>query len=254
MSEPVLGTSVTPGPVASAGIIWHDLECGSYTADLPLWRTLAAVRDSPILELGAGTGRVTLDLARRGHRVVALDRDPELLRELERRAEGLAVEVVVADARSFSLRHSFSLCLVPMQAIQLLGGVAGRAAMLSCVARHLRPGGLIAIALTTELELWCLGDGGAAPLPDACERDGTAFFSQPIAIVREPDGYVLERRREAIAADGRRTIELDRVTLDHLDAAELEREGVASGLRPAGRSTIAATPDYAGSEVVMLGA
>lgn len=253
MSETVLRTSASAAPPSEA-IIWHDLECGSYSADLPLWRTLVAARGSPILELGAGTGRVALDLARRGHRVVALDRDPELLSELERRAEGLPVEVVVADARDFELQRRFALCLVPMQAIQLLGGAAGRAAMLRCVARHLRPGGLIAIALSGELELWRLGDGGAVPLPDTREYHGTAYFSQPTGIVRESDRYVLERRRETVAADGRRTIEFDRVALDPMDAVGLEREGTASGLRPAGRATIAATPDFAGSEVVMLGA
>src|SRR5208283_2096223 len=45
-------------------VVWHDLECGTYRADLPLWRELA--RDAgvgPILEIGAGSGRVSLDLA-----------------------------------------------------------------------------------------------------------------------------------------------------------------------------------------------
>lgn len=235
-------------------VIWHDLECGSYGADLPLWRRLAQNRGSPVLELGAGTGRVTLDLARRGHRVVALERDPGLLEELERRARGLAVETVLADARSFLLPLRFPLVVVPMQTIQLLGGAGGRAAMLACVARHLRPGGLVAIALSTALELWSIADGAAAPLPDTCERDGTAYFSQPTAVRAEPHGYVLERRRETVSAGGQRTVELDGVTLDHVGAHELEREGATAGLTPAGRMTIRATRDHVSSEVVMLGA
>ncbi len=67
-------------------VIWHDLECGGYVADLPLWRELARERGGPILDVGAGTGRVALDLARNGHEVTALDRDPELLDALRRRA------------------------------------------------------------------------------------------------------------------------------------------------------------------------
>ena len=54
---------------AAEAVIWHDLECGAYRADLALWRELcrAALRiGAPILDLGAGTGRVTLDLARAG--------------------------------------------------------------------------------------------------------------------------------------------------------------------------------------------
>ena len=64
-------------------VIWHDIECGAYAEDLPLWRSLAAEYGDPVLDVGAGTGRVALDLARAGYRVTALDRDPELLAALE---------------------------------------------------------------------------------------------------------------------------------------------------------------------------
>jgi 2-polyprenyl-3-methyl-5-hydroxy-6-metoxy-1,4-benzoquinol methylase len=60
-------------------VIWHDIECGGYDLDLPLWRELATREGSPILDVGAGTGRVALDLARRGHEVVALDLSAGLL-------------------------------------------------------------------------------------------------------------------------------------------------------------------------------
>jgi ubiquinone/menaquinone biosynthesis C-methylase UbiE len=43
--------------------LWHDLECGDYRDDLPSWRSLAATAGGPVLDVGAGTGRVTLDLA-----------------------------------------------------------------------------------------------------------------------------------------------------------------------------------------------
>jgi SAM-dependent methyltransferase len=245
------GTDATASP-EDAEVIWHDLECGSYAADLPIWRELAARQGSPILELGAGTGRVTLELARGGHSMVALDRDRRLLAQLGRRAQDLSVETVVADARAFALERRFTLCLVPMQTVQLLGGAAGRAAMLACAARHLEPGGLLAIALSPDLQRWSAGDGAAAPLPDTCEREGTAYFSQPTAIDFERGAYVLERRRETVSPRGRRTVELDRVRLDLLRGHQLEREGAASGLATAGRMTIPATRDYVGSEVVVL--
>ena len=41
-------------------IIWHDVENGSYAVDLKLWRRLAREAAGPVLDLGAGTGRVAL--------------------------------------------------------------------------------------------------------------------------------------------------------------------------------------------------
>src|SRR5262249_37949539 len=74
------------GVVSVTEVIWHDLECGPYTADLALWRTLADDAQGPILDVGAGSGRVTLDLARHGHTVTALDVDPDLIAALADRA------------------------------------------------------------------------------------------------------------------------------------------------------------------------
>jgi SAM-dependent methyltransferase len=147
-------------------VIWHDLECGGYAEDLPLWRELADREGDPVLDVGAGTGRVALDLARRGHSVTALDRDRELLAELQRRAAGLPVRAVIADARDFRLEQRFALCVVPMQTIQLLGGPAGRAGLLRCVRAQLAPGGLVAVALAEQLETYDSAGDWLAPLPD----------------------------------------------------------------------------------------
>jgi SAM-dependent methyltransferase len=255
ISDPAASTSAPDVPAGSDHeVIWHDLECGSYVADLPFWRTLAARKGSPILDLGAGTGRVALDLARRGSRVVALDRDPRLLCELRRRAGDLEIKTVLADARAFSLEARFALCLVPMQMVQLLDGEAGRAAMLECVARHLQPGGMLAIAISPDLERWSAADGGGIPLPDSCEQDGMLYFSQPTAVYVEGEDHVLERRRETVSPAGLRTVEMDRIRLEHVRASQLEQEGAACGLILAGRGNIPATPDYVSSEVVMFSA
>ena len=64
-------------------VIWHDVENGGYDVDLPLWRRLAQRAGGPVLDLGAGTGRVALALAEDGHDVTALDSDPDLIEELD---------------------------------------------------------------------------------------------------------------------------------------------------------------------------
>lgn len=234
-------------------VIWHDLECGSYSEDLPLWRSLAAQHGDPVLDVGAGTGRVALDLAARGHRVTALDRDPALIEELARRAGGLEVETVLADARDFTLPASFPLILVPMQTIQLLGGSDGRKRFLLHAREHLAPaGGLVAIAITETLDLYQPGRDTMLPIPDIRELDGVVYSSQPTAVRRQDGGFVLERLRETVAPDGERTAVEDVIELDGVTAAELEREAICVGLRVARRERIAATRDHVGSEVVML--
>jgi len=96
----------------SEAVIWHDLECGRYRADLADWLELAraAAPGGPLLDVGAGTGRVALT-ARAGHEVIALERDRELACELAARADGLAVEVVCADACAFALGRAVALAM-----------------------------------------------------------------------------------------------------------------------------------------------
>jgi SAM-dependent methyltransferase len=233
-------------------VVWHDLECGRYQEDLPLWRELAARYGSPVLDIGAGTGRVALDLARAGHPVTALDTDAELLGALKRRVGDLDVTVVQHDARRFALGRRFPLCIVPMQTVQLLGGATGRREFLACAHRHLEPEGCLAVALAEELDVFDVEAGAAAPLPDVCEEDGTVFSSQPTAVREDASGFVLERHRQTVTPDGKLSSEEDRIHLDRLGPEELEGEAETVGLHPAGRERVAQTSDYVGSVVVML--
>lgn len=248
-------TAATGGPPTS--VLWHDLECGTYAADLPLWRELtgsAAHPPGPILDVGAGTGRVALDLARAGHEVVALDCDEVLLGALRERAEreGLRVETATGDARCFALDRGFALVLAPMQTVQLLGGPEGVEGFLRCAAAHLHPGGLLAAALA-EAVAFTEGVELELPPPDMLETGGWLYASQPVAVRRDPEGGAwLERRREAFAPDGSRTVELDRVLLDTVSPAALRAAGLRAGLRPLPGHVVGATEDHVASDVILL--
>ncbi len=247
--------------IPTDAVIWHDLECGRYRQDLTLWSELADESGDPVLDVGAGTGRVTLELARRGHTVVALDLDAELLDALSERAEaladgaGVAISTVCADARAFDLGDErFALCVVPMQTIQLLDGVENRRAFLARAKAHLAAGGVLAIAIAPEFEEFVWSEGSAMPLPDMVELDGTIYASQPTAVLVEGDHAVLARRREVIDPHGGRQVEENRIALDLLGAGVLIADGVAAGLRPMGTRTIAETDEHVGSLVVIFGA
>jgi SAM-dependent methyltransferase len=237
-----------------ASVIWHDVECGAYDADLPLWRELAAQADGPVLDVGAGTGRVALDLARHGFEVIALDADAGLLAALAVRAarERLEVATVHADARAFDLGRQVAQILVPMQTLQLLGGPAGRAGFLRCAAAHLRPGGILAAALADALEGGAEGARAENPLPDMREIDGTVYVSTPVGVWRERGGIVIERRRETIDDAGNTTTAHDEILLDDLEVATVEQEAAPFGLRASPPREVAPTEDYVGSEVVVL--
>lgn len=239
----------------AGAVAWHDVECASYGADLPLWRELAAGHGDPVLDLGCGTGRVALDLAAAGHDLSALDSDSELIAELDRRARELglssSVDTLAADARSFALARRFALVIAPMQVVQLLGGPAGRRSALERVRLHLAPGGVAALALADPFEAVPAGEA-LPPLPDVREEDGWVLSSQPLAVRAEHGGVAVDRLRQLVSPGGELSEELYTVRLDSVSAAELEREAAAAGLRPAGRRAVAATPDHVGSTVVLL--
>jgi len=268
VSESAAGTVLAGAGDAEAlaRVIWHDLECGGYRADLPLWRELAVRCGDPVLDIGAGSGRVALDLARSGHRVTALDLDAALLGALAQRGAGLAVETAHADARSFALeRRDFALCLAPMQTIHLLGGPDGRLAFLRRAREHVRPGGVIACAILGELEPFDCSAGGDGPAAERAHVGGRLYLSRATRVSELPGEVVIERERRVLRDDpppprpahgGESEApppERDIVVLDRLSAATLEHEAAAAGLRVLPRGEVPTTSDYVGSVVVMLG-
>jgi SAM-dependent methyltransferase len=243
---------VTVAGMAEA-VIWHDVECASYAADLPLWHELAAAAGGAVLDLGCGTGRVALDLAMRGHDVTGLDADPDLVAALAARARerGLRVQAHTGDARSFDLGRQFALAIAPMQVGQLLGGADGREAMLRSVRRHLEPAGVLAVALADPFEGIPEGEL-VPPLPDMLERDGWVFSSTPVAVRSEGGSTAIDRHRQAVSPRGDLTEELGTIHLDDVVAEEIESAGARSGYLVLERRSVPETEAYVGSSVVML--
>jgi SAM-dependent methyltransferase len=226
-------------------VVWHDLECGRYTADLPIWEELAQRHPGTVLDVGAGTGRVALALARSDHPVIALERDAVLADELARRARGLAVEVRCADACAFRLRSAVSLAIVAMHTIHLF---PDRPAFLRCARGALAPGGLLAVALLGE---------GVEPFelelePDRVQVGAASYESTPTALRLDRGAVVIERRRALVdEASTRSSMEIVRLHPCDPDTlvAQARDAGFAASTR---RISIPPTVDHAGSEIVCL--
>ena len=234
-------------------VIWHDVECGSYADDLGPWEDLARRHGEPILELGAGTGRVALHLARRGYAVDTIDIDPELVAELGERAAagGLAVTARVSDVRSLDAEEdTYRLVIGATQLIQLLGGSAGRVTALEGIARALAPDGVAALGIVEGPVT--VGEGAPDIIPDVREVDGYVHSSLPLGIDSDDALLQVYRLRQTVAPDGNltETEHIDR--LDILDGATLAAEARRAGLEPAGRIEVAETERYVGSSIVLL--
>ncbi|HTC73736.1 MAG TPA: methyltransferase domain-containing protein [Solirubrobacteraceae bacterium] len=251
----------------SDAVIWHDLECGSYTADLALWHELAVdararvaptpgSRPGRVLDIGAGTGRVALALARAGHPVTAVDLDAELLDALSARTAGLDLETVRADARLFELdRRDFALCLAPMQTLQLLGGTTGRLEFMARARAHLAPGGLLACAIVTEIDPFDCDAGDLGPSEEVARIAGAAYISRATRVLLDSRVVRIERERGIVPrgrAEREPTWEHDVIELDRVSVAQLEREGHEAKLTAAGTRVIPATEEHTASMVVMF--
>lgn len=119
--------------------------------DVRFYAGQAAVAKGPVLELGCGTGRILLPCARAGARIVGLDRSAPMLAVARRKLAGETpgtrdrVRLVEGDMRSFDLGERYALIAIPFRGFQHLLEVEDQLACLESVARHLAPGGLLAL-------------------------------------------------------------------------------------------------------------
>jgi SAM-dependent methyltransferase len=235
-------------------LIWHEVECGGYTADLALWEELAGQTDKSILELGCGAGRVTLYLAdKTGLLVIGFDNNRKLVEAIWERGHGTTADAEQEDVRAFEpMATKFSLVIAPMQLIQLLSDSQERVSCLSCVVASMLPGARAAFAIVEQMPELPPPGTSAPPLPDVREIEGWIYSSLPLEPVALPEAILLRRLRQTVDPDGNMSEELNEIELAMLSAEALEEEGRAAGLRPSGRRQIPATEAHVGSTVVLF--
>jgi precorrin-6B methylase 2 len=246
-----------PAPDLADPAIWQEVEFGSYDADLPLWRELSAAAAGPVLELGAGAGRVSLALAEDGVEMIALERDLELASSLEQTAErlGLGVSIVTADlgsAEEVRLPARPLLAVGPLHVIQVLDSEA-RPTLLRRLADVMSPGAIVALTVVDETTLLSSGAASTQILPDMREIDGWVFSSEPLWVQVGEEVLTVRRLRERVSPAGEMERAVQDEILHRVSAEGLEAEAEEAGLRRAGRRQISSGPNEADSTVVLLG-
>jgi SAM-dependent methyltransferase len=132
----------------------YDLFFGDEADDLAMYESFARRGDTPVLELGVGTGRVALHLARAGLNVVGIDSSPAMLRRLLRRAAAepevsARIRAVEADMRAFKLDERFDLVFCAVNSFQHLLTADDQIAALRSVAAHLTKDGVFVAKMRT---------------------------------------------------------------------------------------------------------
>jgi ubiquinone/menaquinone biosynthesis C-methylase UbiE len=134
--------------------------------DVPFWRQVALEARGPVLELGCGTGRISLPLARAGVSLVGVDRSALMLERaavrrlalLKKRQPGQRrrrLSLVRGDIRSLPFADAeFNMVLAPYGILQSLLRDRDLTATLASVARVLGPGGLFGLDLVPDVPHW----------------------------------------------------------------------------------------------------
>ena len=153
---------------------FYDMENAQFTEDLTLWAELARESDGPVLELGCGSGRVLLHLAREGFEATGVDSSPSMLALARRRLAlqpSIAGKISLLEENFTSLRigKTFPLILLPFNTFSHMVDPADVREALETISLHLAPGGRAAFALPNPIPIY--GDPSESLVLERTFRD-----------------------------------------------------------------------------------
>ena len=175
--------------------IFNDLE------DIQFYVDLASISGGPVLELGSGTGRIMIPIARAGIKITGIDLSDRMIsilrKKLKAEPEGTVskVEILKNDIRGFDLGKSYPLVIVPFSTFQYLLEVPDQLSCLESCVKHLDDGGIFVLSVFNE-SISRLSDNSLYK-----EFDITPEFEMP-------DGRRVFRRFRYVERDYTRQVEI----------------------------------------------
>ncbi len=161
---------------------FYDLATNGFDADIDMYEALARRVDAPVLDAGTGTGRVAIELAKRGLQVVGIDRSPAMLAIARRKATALEIprtEFHQDQIAAPAISGQYALILCALDTFLHLSSGTEQLSALRAWSERLAPGGLIAIDLPGPLGDWGDWDPGARALVlDWTRPDGAGRVSR----------------------------------------------------------------------------
>jgi len=124
---------------------WYDLEMDEFESDGPFFLEFARQAGGAVLELGCGTGRITIPLAQQGIDITGLDIAPEMIAFGKRKPGAELVKWVTGDARTFDLGREYRLIFEVGCVFQHMVERRDQEALLAQVKKHLAPEGFFVV-------------------------------------------------------------------------------------------------------------
>ena len=222
----------------------YDGKFAWFVADVPFYHRCALAWGAPALELGCGTGRVTIPLAKIGVAMVGLDGSAAMLAVARERAreQGVRLELARADFRDFDLGRRFPLVIFPFNGLAHLHDDRDLFSCLAAAERHLAARGRLVLDVPNPRP------GGSDKAADHLMAIYRDRFGREVEVWEESE-YDPARRRcrvrwRHVSEEGERVEEIVlRVFLPLELEALLDRAGFVTELRLGDYDDSAFAPD-----------
>ena len=173
---------------------FYDPDLGDLDADLQMYEQFAARCDSPILELGCGTGRVFIPLARQGYRITGIDASAAMLEQARAKVAaqnlGDQLTLVQQEMVELELEERFNLAFAALNSFAHLHTTEAQLSALARIRRHLNPGGLLVLDMFNPDLARLLDARGQVALAKVIDGPGTdqrtmRFYTDEVDLGRQ---------------------------------------------------------------------